>query len=270
MPNDWTPEEIAKAQAKCADDPGEPLEDQCQKCLFSVICPEGHEFPLGSWCQECTHALGAYARTSLPSLLQGMLDRDAEIERLQKELDDTRILSEHRKTVSEDAQQNWFDSDQDIERLRGIVDRYEELRKCEACGALRDRTDFNTSYDEGPNDVCDWCARLGEKDAEIERLRAGPEWSAFEAELAKRTGEAADKMTEAWKKTVTEARTARDKADDEAERLRNQLACGSGRKEETATGLPCPNCGEVLCCDFECMPGIPRNCGDDGDTETRS
>lgn len=83
-PDDWTPERIAKLRVILANAGDDLISQEV------------------AWCD---------AFDFLPSALE-------EIERLRAELDAERILSEHRKTVSEKAQQNWFDSEEEVELLR--------------------------------------------------------------------------------------------------------------------------------------------------------
>ena len=53
-------------------------------------------------------------------------------------------------------------------------------------------------------------------EAEVKRLKAGPEWQAFSQYLAVRVAEEAEKIEHQWAAAVANARTARDAALDAA------------------------------------------------------
>ena len=160
MPDEWTAERISKAQAICKAATPEPCVQtflngkECHiLCTTTVISG-----PTTTRCYPNSD-FADYARDALPSALQGLLDRNAEIERLQDKADN--------------AHTQWTKADKE----------------------------------------------MNERGHEIGRLQRGPEWLAFEAELQKRTAECAGNINEAWQIDLAVARTARDKADAEVERL---------------------------------------------------
>lgn len=75
------------------------------------------------------------------------------------------------------------------------------------------------------------------------RLKAAPEWSAFENELARRAEAAREEIKTGWRQEVITARVVRDKADEKVRKLKaivdplNRLR----ESEGAAVTISCPN-----------------------------